>query len=76
MNNISWRFVSKGRVWYWEREDTFNVLRTGPFSSYSACAADAKANGLDPKKVSKTKRQPARRYESVGKQTSNQQRAN
>jgi hypothetical protein len=47
MNNISWRVVPKGKVWYWEREDTSTVLRTGPFSSYTACAADANWNGFE-----------------------------
>jgi hypothetical protein len=64
MNNISWRVVPKGKVWYWEREDTFTVLRTGPFSSYTACADDANWNGFALDKISKVaKRHPGPQYE-------------
>jgi len=74
MNNICWRIVAKDKVWYWEREDTFNVLRTGPFSSYTACKTDAKRNGFEPDKFPKiAKRYPDRKFERKG--TSSQQRA-
>jgi hypothetical protein len=64
MNNISWRVVPKGKVWYWEREDTFTVLRTGPFSTYTACADDANWNGFELDKISKVaKRHPGPQYE-------------
>jgi hypothetical protein len=78
MNNISWRVFTKNKVWYWEREDNFTVLRTGPFSSYSACAADAKKSkkfDVESDKLFKVaKRQPNRKYEP--KSTASQQRAN
>jgi len=77
MNNISWRVFTKGKVWYWEREDNFTVLRTGPFSSFSACAADAKRSkkdDLESDKLFKVAKRPNRKYES--KSTASQQRAN
>src|SRR4051794_31867072 len=75
MNNISWRVFTKGKVWYWEREDNFTVLRTGPFSSFSACAADAKRSkkdDLESDKLFKVAKRPNRKYES--KSTASQQR--
>ena len=75
MNSISWRVVPKGKVWYWEREDTFTVLRTGPFSSYTACAADANWNGFELDKLPEVaKRHPDRKYKPKG--TASQPRAN
>ncbi|HXF18145.1 MAG TPA: hypothetical protein VN496_14140 [Burkholderiales bacterium] len=75
MNSISWRVVPKGKVWYWEREDTFTVLRTGPFSSYTACAADANWNGFELDKLPEVaQRHPDRKYKP--KSTASQPRAN
>ena len=75
MNNISWRVVPKGNVWYWEREDPFTVLRTGPFSSYTACAADANWNGFELDKLPNVaKRHPGRKFEP--KSTASRSRAN
>jgi hypothetical protein len=75
MNNISWRVVPKGKVWYWEREDNSTVLRTGPFSSYTACADDANWNGFELDKLpAVAKRHPGRKYEL--KSTARRPRAN